>query len=447
MLPANQKHPLIKQVSSSLRMHLRIPLFANAYALMTNQVVAAGLGFLYWLLAARLYADNVVGVNSAAISTILFAAYLAELSFKSAMMRFVPRAGRNTPRLIGATFGINLSLAFLVSLFLVTVGRHIPLAASLLESVKLAPGWFILATMVWSISYIQDGVLIGMGRSKWVLAKNLLVNGSKLILLVVFCRVFPEYGLVASWFVAMPILVLVFGAMIFFQFMPKHLAQDFSQTKAITRNELIRSISGDYVGGLLAETSTRLLPLLVLYMLGESFTAYYYQAWNVASALFLLATSMISAFTAEASANMVQLALHSRRILRQMATLLIPAVLVIWLAVPLILTLFGSNYIRESTGLLRWLVLSTLPFMLNSWYLSYSLVVARIKTIVFAQGLQLVFTLAASNLLIPVYGVTGVGIAWFLAQSIITIFALIKLAQVLSGKDANVLDTIARLGS
>lgn len=446
MTPANHKPSLGNRIFSSIRTHLGVRLFANAYALMTNQVAAAGLGFLYWLLAARLYTDEAVGSNAAAISTILFAAYLAELSFKSAMTRFVPRAGRNTPRLIGIMFGINLSLSFLVGLFLETAGRHIPLTARLLESVHIAPGWFILATMLWSASYIQDGIMIGMGRSKWVLLKNLLANASKLALLLLFSRLIPDYGLVASWFVATPVLVLVFGILIFFRFMPDHLSQDFSHTRAITRSELLRSISGDYIGGLLAETSTRLLPLLVLYTLGERFTAYYYQAWNIASALFLLATSMASAFTAEASANMVEMALHSRRILRQMALLLVPASLVICLAVPQILTFFGSNYVQESTVLLRWLVLSTIPFMLNSWYLSYALILAKIKIIILAQGLQLVFTLAVSYVLIPKIGVTGIGIAWFLAQSTITIFAAITFVKIISGKETNILQTAANRG-
>lgn len=435
MTPAKQSARFLGRVASSVRSHLRIPLFANAYALMTNQVFAAGLGFMYWLLAARLYDDAVVGVNSAAISTILYVAALAELSLKSALTRFVPRAGRGTPRFIGAAFVINMTLAFLIGLFLVTAGRRIPLTASLLASVEIAPLWLILAPMLWSLSYIQDGAMIGMRQAKWVLAKNLTLNVSKLVLLIVFFRLWPEYGLIASWFLAVPLVVLAAGYLIFYRFMPAHLALDFSQTKVITRSELIKSTSGDYIGGILAETSTRLLPLLVLYILGESFTAYYYQAWNISSALLLLVASMTTSFTVEASANMAQLALHTRRILRQMASLLVPAVLAVGLGAPLILSLLGKNYALESVSLLRWLVAATLPYMLNSWYLSYALVFAKVKTIILIQGIQLVVTLAASYLFLPVYGIVGIGVAWFLAQSLVAVFSLLKLLQIFAGKD------------
>lgn len=427
-----------QQAIAAVRSHLHIPLFANAYALMTNQVLAAAVGFLYWLMAARLYPDAVVGVNSAIISTIIFMATLAELSFKSAMIRFVPRAGRNTPRLIGGALVINLSIAFLISLFLVTVGRYIPLTSSLLENVDLAPGWLILATTTWSIFYIQDGILIGMRQSKWVLFKNIFLSISKLVLLVAFFRVFLDYGLVTSWFITVPFLVLLFLYLIFFRFMPKHFEMDTAGTKPITRGELFKSITGDHVGTLLAETSTRLLPLLVLHLLGQSFTAYYYQGWNVASTLYLLATSMTNSFTVEASADMQQLALNSRRILRQMATLLIPAVAALWLATPLILRLFGANYALQSVGLLRWLALATIPYIITTWLLSYARILAKVKTIILVQALQLVITLSVSYLLVPVYGIVSIGVAWLLAHCAISLVALPKLVQIFSTRKTEV---------
>jgi O-antigen/teichoic acid export membrane protein len=427
--------PLFGRAFSTLRSHLRIPLYANAYALMTNQVLAAGLGFLFWLMAARLYSVDVVGENSAIISTILFMSALAELSFKSAMTRFVPRAGKNTPRLIGSVFGINLGASFLISLFLVTVGKHLPLISDLLETVDIVPVWLILATMAISISYIQDGVLIGMRQSKWVLIKNISLSVIKLILLVAFFRLFTEYGIVTSFFVTVPFLVLLFLYLIYYRFMQKHVTLDIARTKPITRRELFGSITGDHIGTILSETCVRLLPLLVLHLLGASFTAYYYQTWNITSTLYLLATSMTASFTVEASANMTQLVLNSRRILRQMASLLIPVVLVLWFGAPLILHLLGSNYALESLGLMRWLLAATLPYMITSWYLSYARVLAKVKTIILIQGIQLVVTLAASYLLIPRYGIIGVGIAWLLAHSIITILAIPKLAQMFLSKN------------
>ena len=94
----------------------RSRIYVNAYALVLNQVTSAGLGFLYWMLAARLYGVKVVGVSSAAISTLLLISGVAQLGLNAGMYRFVPRAGRHARKLIvwsyvvtivaGAVFGV-----------------------------------------------------------------------------------------------------------------------------------------------------------------------------------------------------------------------------------------------------------------------------------------------------------------------------------------------------
>ena len=40
----------------TLSAHLRTPLYRNSYALVANTIVTSGLGVLYWLVAARLFA-------------------------------------------------------------------------------------------------------------------------------------------------------------------------------------------------------------------------------------------------------------------------------------------------------------------------------------------------------------------------------------------------------
>ncbi|HLO33517.1 MAG TPA: phosphotransferase [Anaerolineales bacterium] len=219
--------------------------------------------------------------------------------------------------------------------------------------------------------------------------------------------------------------------MIFWRFLPEHLKLDLTQTKAITQRELFTSISGDYIGGILAETSTRLLPLLVLFFLGKESTAYFNQAWVVATPFYLVATNMSSSFVVEASANMRQIGIHSRRILRQMLIFLVPAVGLMWLTAPILLSAFGKNYAQGGFQLLRWLILTTLPFMFNAWFLSYARVLGKAKTIILVQATQLVITLGICYVALPRYGINSVGIAWLSSQCVIFIVALFKSIPVL----------------
>ena len=51
--------------------HLRLPLFRNGYALIIGSAATSGLGLVYWVLAARFYSAEMVGLSSAALSAML----------------------------------------------------------------------------------------------------------------------------------------------------------------------------------------------------------------------------------------------------------------------------------------------------------------------------------------------------------------------------------------
>lgn len=411
--------------------HLHTPLYANAYALIANQIASAGLGFLYWLLAARLYTPDVVGQSSATISTLLFLAALAEFSLKSAMTRFVPRAGTRTPRLIVYTYSVNLLAAALVSSIFFFAGSHFQFAKNLFADIPVPISWLVLTTMVWCIFYVQDGVLTGLRQAVWVLIENSLYNVAKIVLLIVGVRLFLDHGIVASWFLPTPLLVLLVTALIFWRFVPQHIAATNTRATTITPRQVVTSVTGDHIGTLLAETSARLLPLLVLERLGKSENAYFYQAWVIATTLYYIAGNMTSSFTVEAAANLGQITVYSRRILLHMARLIAPMALAVFIAAPLGLSLFGAVYAREGTTLLRWLSAAILPVIFNTWYLSYARVTGHIKAIILCQGLVSVLTLGLSYLWLPTYGIVSIGIAWLISQSLVAVLVAVKTAPML----------------
>src|SRR5439155_10567314 len=94
-----------------LAAHVRTPVYREGYALVLSAGLAAALGFLYWIIAARTYKADVVGLNSAAISTMMLASGVAQLNLVGGLLRFVPGAGRSTWRLVGWSYAISLLVA------------------------------------------------------------------------------------------------------------------------------------------------------------------------------------------------------------------------------------------------------------------------------------------------------------------------------------------------
>jgi len=80
------------------------------------------------------------------------------------MVRFVPIAGADTGRLIGAVYVVCIVAAAIAGvLFLLVLDRLAPTLAFL-----HAHGWdalFVIATVAWSIFIFHDGVLVGPGRT------------------------------------------------------------------------------------------------------------------------------------------------------------------------------------------------------------------------------------------------------------------------------------------
>ena len=59
---------MIPKILEELRRHIRDPLFRNSYFLIGNYVIVAILGSLYFILLARYYTPNDVGLAGALIS-------------------------------------------------------------------------------------------------------------------------------------------------------------------------------------------------------------------------------------------------------------------------------------------------------------------------------------------------------------------------------------------
>ena len=421
----------LAQFTTRLVVHLRTPLYANGYTLILNQVTTAGLGVLYWLFAARLYPAEVVGQNSAIISTLIGLAIFSGFSLSSAMTRFVPRAGRHTDRLIISTYGVNLlAAAMICSLFLIA-STHLQFADDLLRGIPVGMGWLVLATMMWGLFSLQDGIMTGLRQTTFVLIKNSLHSILKITLLILCLWSIPSYGIVASWFLPVPFLVILFAALSFWRFRSRRTVASETQAATITIRQMVRSVTGDHIGTLLAETCVRFLPLLVLAQLGNSANAYFYQAWLVANLLYLIAYSMTSSFTVEAAGDPKHIVSHSRRVLRQTARLVVPAAIVVFGTASFGLGFYGAVYAREGATLLRLLAIAAVPIVLNAWYLSYARVTNNIKAIIINQGLASVLTLGLTWLWLPDYGITGIGMAWLCSQTSVAALVAFRTAPML----------------
>jgi O-antigen/teichoic acid export membrane protein len=407
--------------------HLRQPLYRNAYALIFSAASTSALGMLYWVLAARFYDTEAVGLNTAAISAMMFLSGISRLYLEGALIRFLPRAGGAASRLVRYSYLVSEAVALLAALiFLLGLDLWSP-ALRFLSSTPLLFWGFIIAIMAATLSTLQDSVLTGMRQAIWVPVENTVFALAKILLLVALASRFPTYGIFASWTIPMVVMLLPVNVLIFRYLMPHHMRQTAAAAEPVPPARVSRFVGANYLGYLFQLSSTRLLPLLVLHHAGSQGNAFFFLPWTIVLSLQLVASSMTSSLTVEAVTDESRLTGYARRTLLQSARLLVPVVLVVLAGAPYIMRLFGSEYAAEGAGLLRLLVLGTLPAMVNSLYLGIARVRQQVGVIVVVQALLCVAVLGLSSLFLPGAGIEGVGWAWLVSHA--TMAAILALTH------------------
>ena len=408
--------------------HLRTPLFRNGYALVFSSAATSALGLAYWILAARYYSAEAVGLNAAALSAMMFLASLSQLNLMNALNRFVPTAGPTTARLVGSAYAISAGAAVITSLIFV-LGLRI-WTPSLESFMAGAGGWFIIATVAWCIFTLQDSALTGLRQTTWVPIENLVFAIGKLILLVVLAAALPHYGVLASWIIPLLMISLPLNWLIFRRLIPRHVQATIQVASPIGRGQIARYVVGDYVSSLVWLATVNLMPLVVVEQIGATANAYFYLSWTMAYVLYLISRNMGMSLIAEAALEPARLYAYSYRVLIQTARLLVPIVAALVAGAPLILQLFGSNYAADSTTLLRLLSLSALPHMVIALYLSMARVQHRMLAIVIVQTALCALVIGLSVWLLDRYGLDGLGWAWLISQTLVAMVLLLTQLRV-----------------
>ena len=412
LLKVSHGQPLAHKLQRQAAAILSTPLYRNGYALIMSSVATSGLGLLYWTLAARSLNPELLGLSSAVISAVGFLAGVSQLSLNGVLLRFIPRAGSRTARLVAVSYIISILLALLACLvFLWGANLWAPsLQAFFDRPWKLVV--FTLATVSWSIFVLQDSAFAGLRQSKWVPLENTLYALAKIGLLIAFISLMPLYGVFASWTIPVFLSLIPVNWLIFKRLIPRHIASSQNVEQPFLLRRILEFIGGNYTASLFFLAYTLLLPILVTEVAGPAANAHFYLPWTIMSSLQLVSVNMSMSLTVEAAHEQDKMDVYGRKVLIHMLKILSPIVLVILVGAPYLLRIFGRNYASEGAALLRLLALGLLPHLLISLSIGLARVKNRARSVLFIQATLCILILGLSYLLLPIFGITGVGIAW-----------------------------------
>jgi O-antigen/teichoic acid export membrane protein len=425
--PVNERLVMIQQ----LRRHLAEPFSRNAYALIINTGLTGLLGIGFWLLASQYYTDPDVGRGSTLISTMALLSGVVAINLTGTLSRFIPQTGQRTGKLVLLSYLLSsLAVAALTGGFLLTL-RYWGPSFDLLRDPTTAL-WFIAAVVLMTIFTIQDGILVGLRRSVWVPVKNTLFGIVKIILLVFLAAGFPSGGVYLSWVIAMAFVLLPINCLIFRWLIPRHARATSVTSLPPTLAGVGRFFAGDYVGALFVFGAVYLVPVMVATSVQPHTFAYFYVTWLAVGILNLIAGNLAHSLTVEGVYEAHNLTLNGRVALRRALEILLVAAVVVALAAPYGLGLFGRGYL-EAVPLMQILAFSTLSrAVVDIWVgvlraQNRAREVARVRIVsgsLLIASVLISLHMDAMNRFLGVSQITGIGLAMLTSHTIAMLWVL-----------------------
>jgi O-antigen/teichoic acid export membrane protein len=416
-----------------LRRDWRDPLLRNGYALIVNVGVTSVLGLIYWIAAARFYTAAEVGLAVSAINLMQFLAGVGgQLSFQSALTRFIPHAGKDSIRLAVISYSLAGGAGALVSL-LYLVATHIP---ALGVPVVLGRSWVLSVALggsvtVWCIFALQDAVLTGIRQAVWIPVENGTYGVAKIFVLIALAHVSGQYGIFASWTVPAFVALFPVNWLIFGRLLPRHVAREADRATTVTARVMSRFMGGDYLGTVFFMGVGAILPLLILARLGRSDAGYFGEAYVIVYALDLITVNLGVALMVEGAIDRAALRSAAATVCRRIALIVVPAVAVLVAFAPLVLSVFGRAYAANASGLLRLLALAVLAKAVTSLFIALSRVERRVSRIALVQGALFAGITGFSWVLMGHLGLGGVGAAYLASQLVMAAILLPSILRML----------------
>jgi len=410
-----------------LKHHLSISLYRNSYSLVMAGIVTSALGLLFWVIAARLYSPEDVGLASATISAVILLSSIAYLGLGIGLIRFIPSAGERSISLINSSLTVAGLTSLVVSaIFIGGVGLWSP-ALSYLQERPIYAILFLVFTLVWTLSHLVDETFISKRAAHFTLIKNAISSVLKIILLLVPVFFMGAISIFLSAAMGMMVGVLIsllfFLPLIFKRYLPI----------PTLRRDLIRRIIpyslGNYIGLLLWGLPAMIYPLIVVNALGAEATAYFYIAWAIASIVFMIPIAISFSVLAEGSYYEELLIPSIRKSLLLCTVILVPSILILCALGSKLLLLFGATYSQESLTLLIVLAFSSLPLMVNQFYITVNRVRKNIKMVAIVSGIIAFLCLSLGYILMLRFGITGVGIGFLAAQIIVAVTVFLPMIR------------------
>ena len=398
------------------------PLYRNSIFNMASTFVLGGLGFFFWIIVARLYKTEEVGIATTLISIMTLLSSFTIMGLNSSLIRYLPKS-TNKNELINSSFVIVALTALLPSvIFLLGLKIFSPQLLFLQSNI-----WYCISFIIFIIftswNTLLESVFMAFRSASNILIKNIIISIVKLVLPFVLI-VLGAYGIFASSASALALGVSASMIILFFKFKVNFsISVNISMIKKHSTYSL-----ANYIVIFMLTMPSLILPVIILNVLSAKYAAYYYMASMIQSVLLIIPLAAEQALVAEGSHDESELKKHVKKAIATIVVLLIPATAITVLFGDIVLQFFGKSYATEAFQFLRLYSVSTIFTGLLLIANAILNIKHKVKTLVILNIVATILTLGLSYAFIS-DKLVGIGWGWTLGQAIaglISIYLIIR---------------------
>lgn len=392
---------------SEIKIYLDDPLFKNSVYLMLTSISNAGFGFIFWILAAKFYSKEDVGLATALFSSMNLLVLFSRFGLEFSIIRFFPNNEKNpifnTSALITTFFAIVFGIIYIIA---------IDIFSPKLDLLKLLPNSILFLVCVAASSLISiTGIsFVALRKCGYYLLQSILI-GSRVIFLVPLIAL-KSIGILGS--VGFSLIIAMSISLIFLKDLGIKLA--FKIDKYFL-NESLHFSAGNYISGLSMTVPNFILPIMVLNVLGSEQAAYYYIVYSITAFLFMIPNTISTSLFVEGSNgnNLKKIVCKS---MFTIFSLLIPSMIILYFYGGWVLGLINKDYSSSGLELLRIMILSSFFVGFNFVYFSIKRIQKDMRGLVIVSGMNVVFLIVFGYFFMLWFGLIGIGYAWLISYGI-----------------------------
>jgi O-antigen/teichoic acid export membrane protein len=311
-------------------------------------LVAAALGMVFWVLAARSLDPSDIGAAGAVIALCVGLGSAATGGLHQVLLRVLP--GHCDPQRLLAVASVSVAVAAAV------LGAGAAALGLAGDTVVAAPLVVALGAALWAVFTMQDGVLLALSQLRLLVAGNLANAVGKIVLVVIVLGTLTGPAsasqLVIAWLI--PLAVVVPTVAVISRRRSGERSHDAASPIGVTRGHL----GSEYLSSLSTLAVTSGVPVLLASVAGVKLAGTGYPVWMLFVAADAVGSMLASTVVVAVAAGRrsLQASLLDTRILLGCAA---AAAAVAAFAAPAVLAVLGSDH-SAAVGMLRWCILATL---------------------------------------------------------------------------------------